>query len=313
MAIMAPMNAPTQDHVVRIGNLCTRRNIGQMISHPIGQTSMIKKVLFVLIFFAYFPVSAKAQTPVFPLPASQGLLASRPAACATVLQEYFATDTSTLYYSTVAGGSCTWVAIPTAAATGITSTGSPANTYLAGFTGATTISGTSAATLDSSGNLVAASVTASSLTSGHCVQASTAGLLTTVSGACGTSSGTITATGSPVSGNLAAFSGATSVTNGDLSGDVTTSGTLAATVLKLRGLTLPTLAASTGYFYDAAGTLSLSLDISHFNAGTLAASLLPNPSASTLGGVQSITATSHNFLTSDFNFGRSCEGAAGLR
>lgn len=42
--------------------------------------------------------------------------------------------------------------------------------------------------------------------------------------------GTVTTTGSPATGNLAKFSGATAVTNGDLSGDVTTSGTLAATI-----------------------------------------------------------------------------------
>ena len=42
--------------------------------------------------------------------------------------------------------------------------------------------------------------------------------------------GTVTTTGSPASGNLAAFSGASAITNGNLSGDVTTSGTLAATI-----------------------------------------------------------------------------------
>jgi hypothetical protein len=42
-------------------------------------------------------------------------------------------------------------------------------------------------------------------------------------------SGTVTTTGSPASGNLTKFSGATSITNGDLTGDVTTSGTLATT------------------------------------------------------------------------------------
>ncbi len=42
--------------------------------------------------------------------------------------------------------------------------------------------------------------------------------------------GTVTTTGSPVSGNLTKFSGASSITNGDLSGDVTTSGTLATTL-----------------------------------------------------------------------------------
>lgn len=44
------------------------------------------------------------------------------------------------------------------------------------------------------------------------------------------SGGTVTTTGSPASGNLTKFSGATSITNGDLSGDVTTSGTLASTI-----------------------------------------------------------------------------------
>lgn len=44
------------------------------------------------------------------------------------------------------------------------------------------------------------------------------------------SGGTVTVTGSPSSGNLTKFSGASSITNGDLSGDVTTSGTLATTL-----------------------------------------------------------------------------------
>lgn len=47
----------------------------------------------------------------------------------------------------------------------------------------------------------------------------------------GTSSpGTVTTTGSPTSGKLTKFSGTTSITNGDLSGAVTTAGTLAATL-----------------------------------------------------------------------------------
>jgi hypothetical protein len=43
-------------------------------------------------------------------------------------------------------------------------------------------------------------------------------------------SGTVTTTGSPASGNLTKFSGASSVTNSDLTGDITTSGTLATTI-----------------------------------------------------------------------------------
>ena len=50
--------------------------------------------------------------------------------------------------------------------------------------------------------------------------------------------GTVTTTGSPSSGKLAKFSGSTSVTNGDLSGDVTTSGTLATTVAAIQGTTV---------------------------------------------------------------------------
>lgn len=42
--------------------------------------------------------------------------------------------------------------------------------------------------------------------------------------------GTVTTTGSPANGNLTKFTGATSIENGDLSGDVTTSGALATTI-----------------------------------------------------------------------------------
>lgn len=52
--------------------------------------------------------------------------------------------------------------------------------------------------------------------------------------------GTVTTTGSPASGNLTKFTGATSISNGDLSGDITTSGTLATT--------LATVNANTGSF-----------------------------------------------------------------
>ncbi len=51
--------------------------------------------------------------------------------------------------------------------------------------------------------------------------------------------GTVTTTGSPVSGNLTKFSGATAVTNADLTGDITTSGTVA-TTLAASGVTAAT-------------------------------------------------------------------------
>lgn len=52
----------------------------------------------------------------------------------------------------------------------------------------------------------------------------TAGVIT-----CGTS-GTVTTTGSPANGNLTKFTGPSSISNGDLSGDVSTSGTLVTTL-----------------------------------------------------------------------------------
>ncbi|WKA31599.1 hypothetical protein [Bradyrhizobium roseum] len=45
----------------------------------------------------------------------------------------------------------------------------------------------------------------------------------------GGGAGTVTTTGSPANGNLSKFSGPSSITNGDLAGDVTTNGTLATT------------------------------------------------------------------------------------
>ena len=55
----------------------------------------------------------------------------------------------------------------------------------------------------------------------------------TISG--GGGGGTVTTTGTPASGNLTQFSGASSITNGNLSGDVTTAGTLATTVGSIGG------------------------------------------------------------------------------
>lgn len=69
-------------------------------------------------------------------------------------------------------------------------------------------------------------------------------------------SGTVTTTGTPASGNLTKFSGATSITNGDLSGDVTTSGTLATTVAKIAGVAVGTPTGTTNVVFSNAPTLS---------------------------------------------------------
>lgn len=60
--------------------------------------------------------------------------------------------------------------------------------------------------------------------------------------------GTVTTTGSPASGNLAKFSGTTSVTNADLTGDVTTSGAVATT--------LATVNSNVGSFTNASLTVN---------------------------------------------------------
>jgi len=64
----------------------------------------------------------------------------------------------------------------------------------------------------------------------------------------------VTATGSPASGNLTKWSGANSITNGDLSGDATTSGTLVVTVAKINGATLGTTTATSGNLLIGNGT-----------------------------------------------------------
>jgi len=86
--------------------------------------------------------------------------------------------------------------------------------------------------------------------------------------------GTVTTTGSPSSGNLTKFSGPTSVTNGDLSGDVTTSGTLATTVAAIQGTTV-------------SGTTGTS-KVVFSNSPTLVTPALGTPSSGTLTNCTSL-------------------------
>lgn len=91
-------------------------------------------------------------------------------------------------------------------------------------------------------------------------------------------SGTVTTSGSPSSGNLAKFSGASVVTNGDLSGDITTSGTLATTVAKITGTAVTSTTGTTNVVFDHSPTL-----------------VTPNIGAATLGGT--LTASAQNIVT----------------
>src|SRR5208282_2239408 len=84
-------------------------------------------------------------------------------------------------------------------------------TKVVNFPGALSVTSITAALLTAT-SVVSAAITDTGLTVGNCVQATTGGLLTTSSGPCGTSSGTLTATGSPVAGQGAFWSSGTSVT-----------------------------------------------------------------------------------------------------
>lgn len=142
-------------------------------------------------------------------------------------------------------------------------------------------------------SMTVASLTDSGLTSGNCVQATTGGQLTTTSGPCGTSSGTITATGSPASGNLAKFSGGTSITNGDLSGDCSTSGALAVTCGKTNGVAF------------APSATTDTTNAANISSGTLASARLAqvNLAASGNGGVGG------NLPVTNLNSGTSADSA----
>ena len=58
--------------------------------------------------------------------------------------------------------------------------------------------------------------------------------------------GTVTTTGSPAAGNIAIFSGASSITFGNFSGDATTSGSTVVTVIGVNGATVPLSALAVG-------------------------------------------------------------------
>lgn len=84
----------------------------------------------------------------------------------------------------------------------------------------------------------------------------------------------VSTTGSPASGNLTKFSGPSTITNGNLSGDVTTSGSLTTTVAKIGGLT------------PAASATTDTTNAANITSGTLPVARLPLGNNSTVGGVR---------------------------
>jgi len=101
------------------------------------------------------------------------------------------------------------------------------------FTGTNTHSG--AETFN--GGITTSSLTVPSLSG--CLQAGAGGVITSIGSSCGSSGGSVTVTGSPSPGNLSIFSSGTSITNGDLSGDVSTSGTTTTVVNAVHGVSYP--------------------------------------------------------------------------
>lgn len=126
--------------------------------------------------------------------------------------------------------------------------------------------------------------------------------------------GTVTTTGSPASGNLAKFSGATSITNADLTGDVTTSGGVATTIAnlavtnaKIANSTIDLTAKVTGAL-PAANINSSVLDgsVSYCaDAGandTYACSLTPAPASYVTGAHYRFKANTANTGAASINF-----------
>ena len=112
-------------------------------------------------------------------------------------------------------------------------TGSPsAGEYVDGGTGAWTALPAGSSPLTTKGDVFGFSTVNARIPVGADTTVLTADSTQTlgVKWAAAAGGGTVTTTGSPATGNLTKFSGATSITNGDLSGDVTTSATLATTI-----------------------------------------------------------------------------------
>ncbi len=124
----------------------------------------------------------------------------------------------------------------------VTTTGSPSSGDITKFSGASSITNATAGTdytalafktiqVATQSDIVADSAADTlTLVAGSNITITTNAGTDTVTFAASGGSGTVTTTGSPASGNLTKFSGATSVTNADLTGDVTTTGTVATTI-----------------------------------------------------------------------------------
>ena len=101
--------------------------------------------------------------------------------------------------------------------------------------------------------------------------------------------GTIIATGSPVAGNLTQFSAPAAITNGNLSGDVTTSGSLAAT--------LKTVNASPGTYSFASVTVNAKGLVTAASSGAAGLSVTITTAKLTSGGTNGSMTFTGGILT----------------
>lgn len=96
------------------------------------------------------------------------------------------------------------------------------------------------------------------------------GVITAVTGG----GGTVSTTGSPASGNLTVFSGAATITNGNISGDCVTTGTLAINCTKTGGVSF------------APSATTDTTNASNIGSGTLGAARLPLATTGAFGAVK---------------------------
>lgn len=151
--------------------------------------------------------------------------------------------------------------------TGIANNAASTLTISGAFGTTLTVSNTTALTLPTSGTVLS-SVTAPAANPVTGTPSSSTFLRGDGTWATPAGGGNVSTSGSPANGNLTKFSGASTITNGDLSGDCTTSGALAITCTKTNGVAFATSATT-----DTTNAANIS-------SGTLGNARLP-----TIGGL----------------------------